>query len=124
MSEELLEAIIEKLENLERRIHALEEKIDSVTNYSEDFRSIRGDMREIRMEVKSIPSQISIPEDEIKEARLTMSSLKNQLKKPLQQKIKTIHYLSKPLLLSIGLMILIVGLITWLVLEKNRESTM
>jgi hypothetical protein len=124
MSEELLEVIIEKLENLEKRIHALEEKIDSVTNHSEDFRAIRRDMREIRMEIKSIPSQISIPVDEIKETTVTMSALKDQLKQPLIQKIKTIHYLSKPLFLSVGLMILVVGLITWLVLEKNRESVM
>jgi hypothetical protein len=110
MSEIVLKTIVEKLETLENAIKELKEKINGVTDYSADFKKLQGDYREIKMVIASIPPQISIPADEIKDCSRVVVGLTTQLKQPLKQIVKHIHYASKPLFLCSILFSVIIGL--------------
>ena len=53
----------------------------------------------------------------------TITKLKIELKEPLKQKVKHIHYTSKPLLTCIVLVMIIVGLCVWIskLYDKQNE---
>ncbi len=68
----------------------------------------------MQMEIQSIPETISIRGDEIRAQRITMAKLTEQLKRPLHQREKHLHYLRKPMLFCIFLVISIVGLCVWI----------
>jgi hypothetical protein len=114
MNDILLKTIIEKLEALEKTIAEVKEKVDRVTDYSPAFKDMGEKIREMQMEIRSIPEKISLPGEEMKAQRITMAGLTAQLKQPLQQREKHVHYLSKPLLSCIFLVMLIVGLCVWI----------
>jgi hypothetical protein len=112
MNEEILVAFVEKFDQFDKRIQVLEKKIDSIPNLSEEFGSVRGDLREMKMEVKSLPSQLSIPESSINILNENVLKAIELFKKPPAQKVKNIHYLSKPLIF----IFIPVGIIIWLCL--------
>ena len=85
-------------------------KLNGVTDYSDE------------MEIANIPSQISVPADEIRQLRNEISELKSQLQKPLIQKVKNLHYLSKPFLACIAMTAIIIGLCIWLGNEMDIVS--
>jgi hypothetical protein len=114
MNDILIKTFIEKLEALEKSSIEAKEKVDRVTDYSPAFKDLGEKIREMQLEIRSIPEKISIPGDEIKAQRITMAGLTAQLKQPLLQREKHVHYLSKPLLSCIFLVMLIVGLSVWI----------
>ena len=114
MSEILLQTIIEKLETLEKTQQELKSKIEAVPEYTKEFKDLQERLRMTQMDLKSVPQQISIPVSDIVSLKETITKLRIELKQPLQQKVKHIHYTSKPLLACIVLVMIIVGLCIWI----------
>jgi hypothetical protein len=113
MQEILLQTIIDKLEALDKTIEKLSKTVESTTNYDPAFKDANEKIRMIQMEVRGIPELISIPGNEIQSQREAMISLTEQLKQLLKQKVKTVHHINPPLLLSAVLMGIIIWLGTW-----------
>jgi hypothetical protein len=113
MEEILLQTIIDKLDALDKTIEKLTGTIESATNYDPAFKDVSERLRMVRLKVKGIPDLISIPGKEIQAQRESMIHLTEQLKQPLKQKVKTVHYINPPFLLSAVLMGIIIWLGTW-----------
>jgi hypothetical protein len=124
MNEILLQTMIDKMDQMTKILQVLKEKIDSIPDHSEDFKKLQGGQQETMMEVKSMPSQISIPVNDIIELKDEAIKLKSQLKEPLVQKVKHVYHLSKPVLGSILLVIIILWLMLWLWHEMDAVSRM
>ena len=122
MSEILLQTIVEKLETLEKSQQELKSKIDAVPEYSKEFKDLQERLRMTQMDIKSMPQQISIPLSDIVSLKETITKLKIELKEPLTQKVKHIHYTSKPLLACIVLVMIIVGLCVWISKLYDRQN--
>jgi hypothetical protein len=114
MEDILLQAIVDKLEALDKTTEKLSKMVDGVTNYSPSFKEVNEKIRMVHMEVRGIPEQISFPEKEIYSQRMATDSLLAQLKQPLNPKVKHIHYLDTPMLLCIAMTIIILGLSFWI----------
>jgi hypothetical protein len=110
MEEILLQTIIDKLEALDETTDNLCKVVESTINYEPAFKDVSEKIQMIQMEVRGIPELISIPGKEILAHRESMIHLTEQLKQPSKQKIKMVHYLNPPFLLSAVLM----GIIIWL----------
>src|SRR6267154_4584673 len=124
MEEILLQTIIDKLEALDKTNEKLYKTFESVTNYDPAFKDVSERLRMVLLEVKGIPDLISIPGKEIQAQRLAIVSLTEQLKQPLKQKVKTVHYLSPPFLLSAVLMGIIIWLGVWVyILYHDSRQT-
>jgi hypothetical protein len=113
MSYLLLQTIIEKLEALEKTHQELKSKIDTAPHYSKEFKEMHERLRRTQMDIKGIPLQISITASDIVLIKETITKLNIRLKEPLTEQVRHIHYISKPLLVCILLMI-IVGLCIWI----------
>jgi hypothetical protein len=114
MEDILLQAIIDKLETLDKTTEKLTEVVNCIPNYSASFTDLKEKIRTVQMEVRGIPEQISIPGKEIIANTLAMDDMLTQLKRPLNQKIKHIHYLDAPLLLCIAMTTIVIGLSFWI----------
>ena len=122
MEEILLQTIIDKLETTEKRIEILTHTIEGIINHSSDFKEMNEKFRTVQMEVRGIPSRISVPGEEIQYQRLAMVNLTEQLKKPLEQRVKNIHYLNPPFLLSVFLLVVIICLGIWIYFLYPQHS--
>jgi hypothetical protein len=114
MSDILLKAVIEKLESLEKTTAGLKAKVDAMPVYTDQFKELNKKMVAMEEEIQSIPSRISIPELEIRSQRTTMALLIAQLKEPLKQTVKNVHYLGKTMLVCFGMVVIILGLCVWI----------
>jgi len=124
MSDILLQAIIEKLDQQDKSIQSLAAKIGAMPDHKKDFEAMQEQLATTKTEIKKIPEQISIPLNEITGLKGEAIKLRAQLKEPLMEKVKHVHYASKPLLLSIVLVMVIVGqsVWTWKMYEARDED--
>jgi hypothetical protein len=113
MEDILLQTIIDKLEALDKTNEKLSKTVESATNYDPAFKDVSEKIRMTQMAVQGIPDLISIPGKEIQAQRESMIHLTERLKQPLKQKVKTVHYINPPFLLSAVLMGIIIWLGTW-----------
>ncbi|GAC1416501.1 MAG: hypothetical protein NVS1B13_00380 [Flavisolibacter sp.] len=129
MNEILLQTIIDKLESLEKSNIELSGKGNAVNDYSPELENINELIKKIHSEIHNIPSQIYFPSDEIYAHRIAMKALTEQLRQPVQQRERHIHYLSKPILACIVLVAIIIGLSVWVgqlyeyIHEKELEKS-
>lgn len=114
MSEILLKAVIEKLEFLEKNTAELNVKVGSMPVYTDQFKELDEKMVAMGEEIKSIPNRISMPEKEISSVQTQMALLIAQLKEPLKQKVKNVHYLGKTMLVCFAMVVIILGLCIWI----------
>src|ERR1700722_9715598 len=98
--------------------------MDSMISFSEDIKDLRGDLREIKMEVKSIPLHLSIPVNSINTLNGNVLGAIELLKKPTVQKVKNIHYVSRPLIFIFIPVGIIIALCFWLNNEMDIISRM
>ncbi|HXB43439.1 MAG TPA: hypothetical protein VNV85_05250 [Puia sp.] len=124
MNEIVFETLVEQLEKINKSIQALTTRIEAIPDYGEGYNQMQEQQRMIQTQIKSISEEISIPVNEITELKQEVLKLIAQLKEPLLQKVMHIHYLSKPLLASIVLVMIILGLGVWLSSEMDVVSTM
>jgi peptidoglycan hydrolase CwlO-like protein len=98
MDEIVFDMMVEKQEKINKSIEALTTKTEIIPDYAQEWHQMHERQRMIQTDIKSIPQQISIPLNEITELKQEVLKLNAQLKEPLLQKIKRLHYLSKSLL--------------------------
>ena len=122
MSEVVLQSIVDQLKIFEKNQEELKFKIEAIQEFAKNFKDITEQMSLTQNLVKNIPQQISITAGDITSLKESITKLNTILKEPVPQKIKHIHYTSKPLLGCIVLVIIIIGLCVWIGRLYDRQT--
>lgn len=122
MSEVVLQSIVDQLKIFEKNHKELKFKIEAIQDFAKDFKDTMEQMGLTQNLVKNIPQQISITAGDITSLKESITKLNTILNEPVPQKIKYIHYTSKPLLGSIVLVIIIISLCIWIGRLYDRQN--
>ena len=117
MSEQLLQAIIEKLEAIELLL--------KVTNTGKEKENrdaeIKQELELLRKEIKNLPSQLLLGTVKLGELSSNINRLNEQLQKPVSNRIEHKHELHKGVLITFSLFLLSVVLI-WALINAYQNN--
>jgi hypothetical protein len=121
MSEILLETLVDKVDGYQKQAREILEKIQALPDYSSTLAQVNQRIDSIEGEIKSIPERISIPEKDLLELQKELRSHWIQLQLPLKQEVRHHHHLSKPLIVCLALVGLVMTLIVLLNLAWDQS---
>lgn len=98
MSEQLLEAILEKMESIELFLKVTD-------NGKDEFQRLRTEVNFIRKEIKNLPSHILPDTGKLKELALNVEKLLAQLQTPVKNQVEHRHHLHKGIWVVVGLLV-------------------
>ena len=102
MSEQLLQAMVEKLEAIELLLKVTDTDKEKENAGAE----IKQELEFLRKEIKNLPSQLLLGTVKLSELSFNVNRLNEQLQKPVSSRIEHKHELHKGFFISIGLFLL------------------
>lgn len=114
MSEQLLEAILEKMESMELLLKVTD-------NGKDEIQRLRTEVDFIRKEIKNLPSQLQLDTGKLKELTAGIDKLLMQFQTPVKNQLEHRHQLHKGIWVAIGLVVTCF-LLGWGWLNAHREK--
>lgn len=115
MSEQLLEAILEKIESFELLL--------KVTDNSKEIQQIKAELSFIKQEIKNLPAQLQLDTGKLAELVTAINKLQMQLNIPVKNQIEHKHHLHKGIWIAVGLFVtcFLLGW-GWINAHKEKEQ--
>lgn len=113
MSEQLLEAILEKMESIELLLKVTD-------NGKDEIQRLRTEVDFIRKEIKNLPSHIQLDTGKLKELAAGIDKLLMQLQTPVKNQVEHWHHFNKGIWVVIGLLVTCF-LLGWGWLNSHRK---
>ena len=116
MSEQLLEAILEKIESFELLL--------KVTDSSkEEIRQVKTELSFIKQEIKNLPAQLQLDTGKLAELITAINKLQMQLNIPVKNQIEHKHHLHKGIWIAVGLFVTCFLLaLGWINAHQEKEQ--
>ena len=112
MSEQLLEAILEKIESFELLL--------KVTDTSKEIQQVKAELSFIKQEIKNLPAQLQLDTGKLTALVTAINKLQLQLNIPVKNQIEHKHHLHKGIWIAVGLFVSCF-LLGWGWMNSHRE---
>lgn len=113
MSEQLLEAILEKIGSFELLL--------KVTDNSKEIQQVKAELSFIKQEIKNLPAQLQLDTGKLAELVTAINKLQLQLNIPVKNQIEHKHHLHKGIWVAVGLFVTCI-LLAWGWLNAYQEK--
>ncbi len=114
MSEQLLEAILEKIESFELLLKVTD-------NGKEEIKQLKSDLTLLRKEITNLPTQLQLDTGKLNEVVSAINKLQLQLNFPLKNQVEHRHHLHKGIWVAAGLFVTCF-LLAWGWLNAHQEN--
>ncbi|WP_295233460.1 hypothetical protein [Sediminibacterium sp.] len=114
MSEQLLEAILEKIESFELLLKVTD-------NGKEEIQQIKSELTLLRKEIKNLPTQLQLDTGKLNEVVSAINKLQLQLNIPIKNQVEHKHHLHNGIWVAVGLFVTCF-LLAWGWLNAHREK--
>jgi hypothetical protein len=111
MSEILLDSLVRSVETLEKKTDKIQGQVNGIPDHSEFHKNVADRLGAAENDIKELPGKIFMPLPEILGLTHELQKHSRLLSIPKKQEIRHEHHLSKPVVVSIVLSLIVIGLL-------------